>query len=337
MRVLRLDESTAALRRIFFVLLDSATGAVKQTGQSANLTGFVTKAGAAGVELTGTFVEIDSGDMPGLYYYQAVAGELDTTGRAVFEFAAPTCLTRTIVVHVGAVSEDLATAVAVAALPSAAANAIATDALLSASHGAGEWGTESTGAMPVTITVTDSVTSLAVPGVLVYIRNAAATMLFDWGITDENGQVGFLLDNGSFRAWCTKVGSYTFANPTTLTVSGVTTLAISATPFSPTTPVSPDLCTVYGWTLDIQGAGKSVVIEADVIGDVHFLTAHQEIVRGAKTASSASADGYWEIALTRSARYTTSVKYAISVNRVPVGTFTIPDVARVGLDSLAVS
>lgn len=189
----------------------------------------------------------------------------------------------------------------------------------------------------VTITVQEVYTGVLIPGALVEVFNVARTARSELGITDANGQVVFSLYDGSYSIVTSRLGSYTFSNPTALTVSGVTPLTIEGTPFSPATPASPALCTIYGWTLDEQGQPTSVQVRAELAGGSRFLTSYPQIVPMAVTESSAAADGYWELQLTRSAQFReTGAQYSFSVDGVHVGNYTVPNQATVGLHELTV-
>lgn len=72
------SESTAERRRWILVLVDASDGVTGLTGQTGTV--FVSKNGAAGVASTNSIVEVDSGDMPGHYYIELTAAELDTLG-----------------------------------------------------------------------------------------------------------------------------------------------------------------------------------------------------------------------------------------------------------------
>jgi hypothetical protein len=75
--MINVNESTAALRRIPFYLVDSTTGLTGQTGVS--LTGSdlqLSKNGAAFASFAGSVTEVGNG----FYYYQCTAGEVDTPG-----------------------------------------------------------------------------------------------------------------------------------------------------------------------------------------------------------------------------------------------------------------
>lgn len=76
------NESTAALRRSTFHVVQSSDGASPLTGCTGTVR--ISKRGGATAASSGSIVEIDSVNMPGRYYIEFTAGELDTTG--VFEY-----------------------------------------------------------------------------------------------------------------------------------------------------------------------------------------------------------------------------------------------------------
>lgn len=72
------SEQTAERRRWVIVLVDSADGVTGLTGQTGTV--FISKNGGAGVASTNSLVEVDAGDMPGQYYVELTATELNTLG-----------------------------------------------------------------------------------------------------------------------------------------------------------------------------------------------------------------------------------------------------------------
>lgn len=72
------SEQTAARRRWVIVLVDATDGVSGLTGQTGTV--FISKNGGAGVASTNSLVEVDAGDMPGQYYVELTAAELDTLG-----------------------------------------------------------------------------------------------------------------------------------------------------------------------------------------------------------------------------------------------------------------
>lgn len=82
-QLMQQSSATAAERRAY-LRLTSATDASPVTGATG--TGFLTKNGAAAAATSGSLVEIDAGDQPGLYYIELTQGELDTVGIYVVTF-----------------------------------------------------------------------------------------------------------------------------------------------------------------------------------------------------------------------------------------------------------
>lgn len=80
------SEQTAERRRWILVLVDSTDGVTGKTGQSGSV--FISKNGAAGVASTNGIVEVDVGDMPGHYYVELTAAELDTLGHISISYKA---------------------------------------------------------------------------------------------------------------------------------------------------------------------------------------------------------------------------------------------------------
>ncbi|KKL76607.1 hypothetical protein LCGC14_2043190, partial [marine sediment metagenome] len=95
LQTIRQSQTTAALRRCFFWLFDEATGTIGQTGKSPTIRvckNVVSNDPAAGAAAT----EVDSVNLPGLYYYEFTQGEVDTLGIIVLYVTAAGCLTRRI-------------------------------------------------------------------------------------------------------------------------------------------------------------------------------------------------------------------------------------------------
>lgn len=72
------SETTAERRRWIIVLVDSADGVTGLTGQTGTVK--ISKNGGAASDSTNSIVEVDAGDMPGHYYIELTAAELDTLG-----------------------------------------------------------------------------------------------------------------------------------------------------------------------------------------------------------------------------------------------------------------
>jgi hypothetical protein len=218
-------------------------------------------------------------------------------------------------------------------LPSAAE----IDTQLSGTHGGGSWEPVGLGdgANVVDVTVEDDVSSLPIPSVQVQVRNSDETVLLAAGVTDVNGVVGFLLDDGTYKVRLRKLGSYTFSNPETLVVVGATQQTYQGTAFSPSAPPTPETCVVSGYTHDTGDLPISVDVVADLVEPRKFTSGGVQIIKGAKTVSSALADGYWEVTLTRSGEFTAeNVKYSFKINGIAMGEYTIPDQDNVEFASL---
>jgi len=195
------------------------------------------------------------------------------------------------------------------------------------------------GAHIVTLTVLDTDTSLPIPSVDISVYNSGSTVKLVSGTTNASGQLVLHLDDGTYKVYSRKVGQYTFTNPATLTVSGTTALTIQGEEFSPSAPATEDLCVVYGWELGPDRVGVSVPVEASVVATNYFLKTNPHIVKGPlKTTSDEDYDGYWELSLSRSADFagTTTVQYQFKINKVDMGTYTIPDQASVAFKDLVI-
>jgi hypothetical protein len=82
------SEATAALRRLFFQAVDATNGIDAETGLTG--TGFYSKNGASAVA-SASIVEVDSTNMPGRYYVEFTAAQIDTLGIIEFRFKDAAC------------------------------------------------------------------------------------------------------------------------------------------------------------------------------------------------------------------------------------------------------
>lgn len=121
MQLLQLSEATAAQRRIFFHAVDATDGIAAETGLTG--VGRISKNGAATAASSASLSEIDSTNMPGRYYIELTAGELDTIGIIEFRYKAAACAE--VVARAQVVPYDPYDAVrmGLTALPNAAAEA----------------------------------------------------------------------------------------------------------------------------------------------------------------------------------------------------------------------
>lgn len=117
------DEATASRRRIYFVMVLASDLQSRQTGLlNASFTKRWAKNGAdfAG---SGTVVEVSASNQPGLYYYEATTGEVDSFGTCVLRLAYASMETREIAVTIGALDLYDAVRLGMTALPNATAGA----------------------------------------------------------------------------------------------------------------------------------------------------------------------------------------------------------------------
>lgn len=118
MQQLKQSEATAARRRIFFTAVLASNVQTRQTGLvSGSFTVRISKAGAAEAAGAGSVVELEAADMPGIYYYEAAAADLDTVGPVVLRISYTNMEPREIVAQVLAHDPyDLPTAVLAATI-----------------------------------------------------------------------------------------------------------------------------------------------------------------------------------------------------------------------------
>lgn len=84
------SEKNAVRRRWILVLVDSTDGVTGKTGQTGTVE--ISKNGGAPAASTNSIVEVDSVNMPGHYYIELVAGELDTLGMISIYYKAASTL-----------------------------------------------------------------------------------------------------------------------------------------------------------------------------------------------------------------------------------------------------
>ncbi len=89
MQLIQLSEATASLRRIFFQAVDATDGITAETGLTG--AGRLSKAGAATAATTNNITEIDATNMPGRYYIELTATEVNTLGIVEFRFKTAAC------------------------------------------------------------------------------------------------------------------------------------------------------------------------------------------------------------------------------------------------------
>lgn len=99
MQLIQQSEGTAAQRRIFFTMVDSVDLHTRKTGITVAVR--ITKNGAATAAGGGSApTQVDSTNFPGLYYYEATSGELDTVGIFAIYCTGTGCEPREVAVQV---------------------------------------------------------------------------------------------------------------------------------------------------------------------------------------------------------------------------------------------
>lgn len=197
----------------------------------------------------------------------------------------------------------------------------------------------------VEITVEDSTTTNPIPAVWVQVYDTATTTLQAQGYTDSNGQISFMLFDGTYNVYLSKIGQYIFTVPETLTVVANPPIpdvqvTYQGDPFDPGSPPSSDTIIVYGWEQDAQGNGLAIEVSAEVVGDDSFLTSNPHISTDPITVTSdpshINGPGYWSMTLFRSAEYASgsgTVLYKFTIGDM-VETVELPDQASVALATL---
>jgi hypothetical protein len=83
------SEPTAARRRVYFQAVDASDGITAETGLTG--TAYISKNGGSPAASTNSIVEIDSTNMPGRYYLELTAAEVDTLGTIEVRYKAAAC------------------------------------------------------------------------------------------------------------------------------------------------------------------------------------------------------------------------------------------------------
>ncbi len=200
------------------------------------------------------------------------------------------------------------------------------------------------GANTVTITVTDDDANV-LPGISVTIKNAAES---DAGIvqtTDALGLAVFGLDDGDYSVIIRSSPAYTTLTSQALEVDGTTDATYELAPLVIASPSAAELCVVYGWLIDEEGApivGAVITYTPVNTGPVKVGDSLLDVTP--QTATSI-AEGFHSIELVRSAsldpvREDSSVQYRVDcpqANMYAAKTkITVPDEDSVNLQDLLV-
>lgn len=176
------------------------------------------------------------------------------------------------------------------------------DAQLISSHGSGYWTTATaSGSNTVIFTVTDSDTSLAIPSCSIEAWNSGRTVVLDRKDTDTNGIAYFYLDNGTYDFIFRKMPNYVSSEiDNQLVDSNPEAIAKSLTPFAPTAPTDPDLCTVYGWVYNATGSAISGIKIKAQLNDANIFDVPGHLVSRIYVTTTTDSSGYFELPLIKS-------------------------------------
>lgn len=203
------------------------------------------------------------------------------------------------------------------------------DAELTTEHGSGSWiSIEGTGANTVTVTVTDGTTALT--GVRVTIKNAAGTVLSAGPLTtDENGEIEFNLDDGSYQA---------IPSTTSIYSGGTTSFTVASAPLAVTCemdaidiPASTDplLCMVYARLTDAEGkyatTGEGTLTVVGTPRSEPSVSGSNIVGYDSTNMASTDATGLVAIELIRGVTY--NIDYAFGNSYKNIRDFVVPDAA----------
>lgn len=189
--------------------------------------------------------------------------------------------------------------------------------------------TTGTGLYLITITVQ---ATGAVPGAAVTITNAAGTANIAWGTTDDDGQVIFALDAGSYQVLVGPPSTvYVTPAAASLVVSAAASVTYTLTEQSIDPPATAGLTTVRFLVLDSSNtavAGAKVRAE---LKDTNPMVDTALIARSALTGTT-NASGYVDLTMIQKESFTKGGVYSILVtdssgNRLHKRDVTVPTTA----------
>ena len=151
-----------------------------------------------------------------------------------------------------------------------------------------------TGANIVTITLTETGGTPKIVSASVKVWNNAENTLIAVGTTDSNGQVGLNLDDGTYKVYNTKLGSYSFTNPQTLVVDGVESVSYIGTPLSVSAPAQPNTCRLFIWLKN-----PDATLMTTLVGNIKIVALPYKYsgtyFKGDEINFTKHADGYWYV------------------------------------------
>lgn len=168
------------------------------------------------------------------------------------------------------------------------------------------------GPRAVTVHVRDSATLLPLPDVQVYVRDTSNIMTINKGLTNDSGNYNTGLKEGTYQVILRKT-HVDFTVPEIITVSGDTNVTYNGVAFSPSLPIAPDTCVLYGYVMDISGNYlKNAKITATET-DSNTYSGEFKVLKLVKSTTS-DQNGYWELSLTWSSLLTPAgIPYKIDI------------------------
>lgn len=145
------------------------------------------------------------------------------------------------------------------------------------------------------ITVIDSASNVPVPAVSAYMRNLDQTVLIATGRSNNDGELLFNLDVGSYFLIANASG-YVFNAFDTIVVTGAGEDSLFGYTFDPGQPSQPNLCRAYAYIYDINGNPEPhATITASLPGGV--ARSGQLIVSPFKVSTVSDSLGYFYLDL----------------------------------------
>ena len=148
------------------------------------------------------------------------------------------------------------------------------------------------GSNSVTLTLQDSGTSAAVPGVVVNVYNSANTVFICSGTTDSNGKVVFVLDAATYKLRVYKLGIATTEAGLTVTSASTQSHTVALTAVSVSAPSTPATCRLFADFVKLNGtAYGSFKVK---VQNMYLPTANMAVVQSEST-HTANSSGRVEI------------------------------------------
>jgi len=160
------------------------------------------------------------------------------------------------------------------------------------------------GAYQTTMTINDSVTSLPIPDVQVYVKNVDQSLIINKGITGVDGKYVVGLGEGIYKIILRKsFVDFTIPETITVTSSGTNTFTLEGSGFNASSPTQPETCVVFGTVIDLSGnyVKGAKVIASEPNGSRYNGT--NKVVKLNKQTTT-DINGYFELELIKSSQLT---------------------------------